>query len=41
MDGYTVTLLLAILGSNATLWYKMGKIEQRLKDLNNSVNNSM
>jgi len=37
VDGVTIAVCLAIIGSNAGLWYKVGKLEQQVKLLNSSL----
>jgi hypothetical protein len=37
MDGPTVAVCMAVLGSNAALWYKIGRLEIQVKLLNSGV----
>lgn len=32
MDGLIIALLVGVLGSQAAVWYKLGRVEQRVKD---------
>jgi len=37
MDGITITLLSGLVVSHCVLYYKIGRLEQRVKDLNGSI----
>lgn len=40
MDGWIVGVIVAIAGQFGLLWYKFGKLEQKVKDLCREVHDS-
>jgi len=41
MDGIDLALILGIYGSQAYIYYKIGKIEQKLSDLCKTIKNNL
>ena len=39
MDGITITLIAGLYGSMFTLYYKLGRVEERLKALEDLISN--
>jgi len=39
MDGITLTVLGSLVGSQFLIYYKLGRIEERLKNIENNVRN--
>jgi len=39
MDGITLTVLGSLVGSQFLIYYKLGRIEERLKSIENNVRN--
>jgi len=41
MDGIDIALILGIYGSQAYIYYKIGKLEQKISDLCNTIKNNL
>jgi hypothetical protein len=41
MDGLDLAVYVIIISSNFTLWYKLGKIEQEVRELQKTLKRSM